>query len=301
MPVVPVPMPRPRDVAEESALSALAPVERLGRFDGESFEEIELGSIPPSHLYVLVHGWAPGWGERVRDDPELRCWESPSCEPWMRDLARALERADPHAVVVAYSWLDNAATGRFILAQRRALAHTELHGRALAEAISITLADDFYERSGRVHLIGHSYGARVAALAAAGMPELPQQITIFDSPDAPLTHIMGGQTGLTNVLSELPIGRDRGEVFVDNYISMVGSPYRHEPGLSEVVDVVLVPPYHAFDYSGRHLYPMRFYEQTGDLDIALGWSSMLGRPPRAGCYEQVYGELALRRGCAGVP
>ena len=56
--------------------SDLEPIERLGRWNGESFVGMERGTLPPSHAYVLVHGWAPGWGRAVLEDSRLRAWEA---------------------------------------------------------------------------------------------------------------------------------------------------------------------------------------------------------------------------------
>lgn len=304
---LPVPLPRPSPVRPERAGSALAPIERLGRFDGHRFRDVAPGSLPPSHLYVLVHGWAPGWGRLVVHRQRLRSWEARErdgrpFEPWVTELARSIQAADPHAIVLAYSWLDDAATGRLIFAQRNAFAHTDLHGRWLAEALVSAVADDFIEGAGRMHLIGHSYGARVVTLAALYLPKKPQQLTLFDSPDAPLTYFTGSQTLLANLLRKLPIGVRRGEIFVDNYVSMVGIHYHDIPGLSSIVDVVLAPPYGSLDYSRRHLYPMEFYSHTGDRPFGLGWSPLIAqRAPLPGCYQQAYGSLELERGCAGVP
>lgn len=282
-------------------------LERLGRYDGSRFRSIAPGSVPPSHVYVLVHGWAPGWGEQAAGDPRLRSWDARSTsgepfEPWVSDLTVAILDADPHAVVLAYSWLDDAATGRFLLAQRNAFAHTDLHGRWLAEALMQATCDDFIANAGRIHLIGHSYGARVVTLAAIYMSKKPQQITIFDSPDTPLTYLSGSQTMLASLLRKLPIGDGPGEIFVDNYVSIFGAYYHAAPGLSGVVDVLLAPPYGSLDYRRRHLYPMEFYAQTAERDFGLGWSPLLAGHRRAsGCYEQEYNAMAVSPGCSGVP
>lgn len=300
---VPVPIPPPSAVRPELAGSALGPLERLGRFTGDGFRVVTPESIPPSHVYVLVHGWAPGWGARAREEPRVRSWEitepPDEFEPWVPALARVITEADPHAVVLAYSWLDDAATGRFVLAQRHAFAHTDLHGRWLAEALVSGTRQDFVEGAGSVHLIGHSYGARVVALAALYLPKRPRQLTFFDCPDSPMTHWTGSQSMLAGVLRKLPIGSAPGEVFVDNYVSMVGARY---DGIAGIVDVVLAPPYGVMDYRSRHLYPMEFYAQTGRLGFGLGWSPLIAqRAPAGGCYQQEYGEIALARGCPGLP
>lgn len=298
--VMPVPLPAPR--SEDSRATDLAPIARLGRFDGTGFVAIEPRSIPPSHLYVLTHGWEPGWGRAVVENPELRCWQEVTCEPWMRSLGQAILAADPHAVVLSYSWLDDAATARVIFAQRNALANTERQGRWMADAVAEALGEDFIEQGGRMHFVGHSYGARVAALAAFYLPKRPQSLTLFDPPDAPLAGVMGGQTHLGDLLAKLNIGHAEGEIFVDNYVSMVGTQYRLEPGLSSVIDVMLTAPYSQLDYRDRHLYPTTFYAQTGDQDFGLGWSPLIARGQALpGCYEQPYGEIALSHGCDGIP
>ena len=301
---VPVPvLPQPTSVRTPS-LASLPAVSRLGRWDGERFVPVAPESVPPSHVYALVHGWAPGWSDAVREDPALRSWEARDpegreFEPWIARLARAIESRDPHAVVLAYSWLDDAATIPFILAQREAWAHTDLHGRLLAEALARGRAPGFIEGAGRTHLIGHSYGARVAALAALYLPKAPQALTTFDPPDAMMTHITGSQLRLADIFRKLPVGRGPGRVFVDNYVSMVGGRYGGE---APVVDVALSPPYSAFSYRRRHLYPMDFYARTAQREIGLGWSPLIAeRPPAPGCFEQPYGQLDLVAGCSGLP
>lgn len=300
---IPVPLPQPQPVSPEQAGSALGAIERLGRFDGTRFHPVAPRSVPPSHLYVLVHGWAPGWDDAVLRAPRLRSWEATDdagapFEPWMTTLAQAILGADPHAVVLAYSWLDDAATSRLLFAQRNAISHTDLHGRWLAEGITQATADDFIAEAGRMHLIGHSYGARVVTLAAFYLPKKPQHITLFDSPDAPLTHFTGSQAMLESLLRKLPLGRGPGRIFVDNYVSMVGVRYGGREGLSAIVDVRLAPPYGAMDYRRRHLYPMEFYAKTGQRSFGLGWSPLIAaETPRAGCYQQAYGRLAISLGC----
>ncbi len=294
-------LPQPRAVTAEP--SGLDPIERLGRWDGDSFIEVARGSVPPSHAYVIVHGWAPGWARAVRTDPRLRAWEALDrrgrpFEPWMAHMSRAITETDPHAVVLVYSWLDDAATGRFPLAGRNAYARTDLQGRSLAAALSEAIAPEFVEGSGRVHLIGHSYGARVATLAALSLPKAPRQLTLLDVPDAPMTHITGSQSNLSELLVQLPIGSEDGRTFVDNYVSMVGERYADDvPG---VVDVSLTPPYNVFAYRRRHLYGTWFYTESAHHEFGLGWSPLIGSPPAPGCYEQPWGEVELESGCTDL-
>lgn len=284
------------------------PIARLGRWDGERFVAVEPGSIPAAHLRVIVHGWAPGWGARVRADRSLRAWDATDdhgepFEPWMSTLARALTAHDAHAVVVCYSWLDDAATGRFPLAQRSAAAHTIEHGLLLSRALDAAIAPEFHAHDGRVHLLGHSYGARVATEAAIAMDPAPAQLTLFDAPDAPVVWVTGSQMQLGELLRSLPLGWGAERTFVDNYVSMVGARYRdRDPTIGPLVEVSLAPPHSVFDYRHRHVYPMAFYAATSGTGVGLGWSPLtLGaRAPRAGCWEQPFGESTLHHGCSSL-
>ena len=42
------------------------PIDRLGRWNGTTFVPVTPGSIRGGDLYVLVHGWAPGYLAAVR-------------------------------------------------------------------------------------------------------------------------------------------------------------------------------------------------------------------------------------------
>ena len=175
-------------------------------------------------------------------------------------------------------------------------ARTELHGRKLARALEAAQSEDFHSHPGRVHLIGHSYGARVATFAAMNLAEAPRQITLLDVPDAPMTEITGAQADLTELLQQLPIGTHRDDVFVDNYVSMVGR--RYAASVPGVVDVALTPPFPAFSYRQRHLYAPWFYSQTVGHGFGLGWSPLIAhRTPAPGCYSQPWGEIDLESGC----
>jgi len=292
-------LPEPWAVREEP--TELSPLERLGRWDGEStFVDVTAGSIPASHTYVLVHGWAPGWGRAVYEDPSLRAWEAVDrrgrrFEPWLQQMAEAITEADPHSVVLVYSWLDAAATNRFVLAQRNASARTGLYGGQLALGLEQALDEQFLEGSGRIHLIGHSYGARVATVAAVELDKAPRHLTLLDVPDAPMTRITGSQSNLRELLQQLPVSNDAGGTFVDNYVSMVGTRYgRDVPG---VVDVALSPPYGTFNYRRRHLYGTWFYAQSARHEFGLGWSPLIAQPPPHPCYSQPWGEIELEAGC----
>jgi hypothetical protein len=298
---------RTRMAEDDPAAHAVPPVSRLGRWDGTHFVEVTPGSLPPSTLRVLVHGWTPFWdGSSVHTDHQ-RGWEltSPmgdSFEPWMADLARMIVLHDPHAVVVAYSWADESSTPR--RRPRRALAQTTVYGQVLAEAVESGLATDFYESHGRIQFVGHSYGARVAAVAAAAMSRPPAQLTMFDAPDGLLVEITGSEAQMPELLTRLPIGWGSGHTFVDNYVSMIGRRYAWREGLGGIRDVSLAPPFGSLSYRNRHLYPMRFYADSPGHGYGYDWSPLTGRAsaPEGGCYEQrVPGEQSLVLGCTGAP
>jgi hypothetical protein len=301
-------LPPPRTVTSDASRERLAPVARLGRWHEGRFVEVTPGSVPASHLRVLVHGWTPGH-DRAAARAGERTWELATdpdapLEPWMADLARTFTERDPHSVVLAYSWLDDSSTRRVPLAERNALAHTSLHGELLAEALSQALAPDFHAAHGAVHLLGHSYGARVASIAAEHLDPRPIQLTLFDAPDATLTHISGSGTGLDELLGVLPIGWGAGETFVDSYVSMVGRRYGHVAGLGGMIDVVLAPPFGALAYRPRHLYPMAFYAASAGTGFGFDWSPLADHPaaPTPGCWEQDGASgMRLHRGCTAAP
>jgi hypothetical protein len=306
---IPVPPPRPGMLTDDATARSITPLARLGRWDGTRFVEVTEGSLPPSTLRVLVHGWTPGWDREAVQEAGGRTWDlrSPTgrpFEPWMGELAEMIVTHDPHAVVVAYSWADGSSTVPRAFAQRRALERTDVYAEILAEALERGLSTDFYARNGRMQLIGHSYGARVAAVAATHLATPPAQLTLFDAPDGLLVEVTGSEVDMPSVLERLPIGWGRGRVFVDNYVSMIGRRYAWRDGLGGVRDVSLAPPFGQLSYRRRHLYPMRFYAESAGHGFGYDWSPLTGRTaaPDAGCWEQrVAGYEALTLGCTGVP
>ena len=84
---------------------------------------------------------------------------------------------DPHATVLAYSWIDDSATPTNIDPKQPAAipeqgwkseGYTTMNGLRMAEAITEALAPGYSGGLGKVHLMGHSHGARVATVAALG-------------------------------------------------------------------------------------------------------------------------------------
>src|SRR5262249_893946 len=110
-------------------------------------------------------------------------------------LAQQILSVDPNATVIAYSWIDDSATrtrARFPQNPEHSEGNTTMNGMRLAEGIMDVLSPDYYLGLGKVHLIGHSHGARVATEAALALQQAakikPQfnvvgQLTLFDSPE----------------------------------------------------------------------------------------------------------------------
>jgi hypothetical protein len=128
------------DVAANQIKPSIALLDRLQVYNRETKQfdmavtpqSIASTNVSPTNVYLIAHGWAPGYLEDVLllstpGDP-LMSWDtqnfppggSPGPEPaWLYNgvkqvsyvgLATAIAEADPNAVVVAYSWVDESAT-----------------------------------------------------------------------------------------------------------------------------------------------------------------------------------------------
>ena len=257
---------------------------------------ITSSSMKPSNVYFIAHGWALGFEEDVllHSTPgnPLKVWQTlqfpggfPTSGPdpaWLysgvdrisvEGLAQAIVDADPNAVVIAYSWIDQSATpasGNLgldnpipILFAGQSEAYTTVNGLRLARAIQAALSPTFFTNQGLIHLLGHSHGSKVATVAAlalqqAGVPVT--QLTTFESPEAgpaltsSLTLHLAGLVGAQNFnwyfmqqmqVTKTPVvGRTpQPGTFIDNYYSWFGfgQAYGGYPGLQNVVDVELHP------------------------------------------------------------
>ena len=207
---------------------------------------------PKANVYVLVHGFAPGYQDWVDNyaaatGKVLEWWQTipanyfggknnlaykqvlkyagkastdtdapvsswlldghtggdvsgqPQIVESQRGLAWDLMRApnsnklDPHAVVLAYSWLDDAGTSGVLdptydvpTQGYLSEAATEMNGERLAAALEQVTGGTF---KGDLQLIGHSHGSKVATVAAVALEESPtnpihiNQLTLLDSPE----------------------------------------------------------------------------------------------------------------------
>jgi len=272
----------------------ILPIGRLGRWNGTTFTGVGPDSIGSGHLYVLVHGWAAGYQKAVNGflgPGPLLAWYPQAVngkgeqflQVWLAPMAAALSQLDPAAVVVAYSWLDQSATSVDPLGARISESHTIPNGERLGAALTQAVAPDFRANGGRVHILGHSHGAKVATIASLNVEPRPDQLTLFDSVDTVLPLLVGADNHLVPYLQRLNPGRTPGTTFVDNYFSEFGRAYGNEPGLDAIVDTSLdARQIERTNFEDRHLYPPRWYTAAANqpqAGVGPMWSPLLVDPP----------------------
>lgn len=306
------------------------------------FVPVTAGSIDgDKNVYYISHGWAPGyrdWVNKYIDTHVLKWWETagynntaypaPSPNPgpdstWLYSgysyppsgddtitispeggLAAQILKADPKAVVIAYSWIDDSATTSALsnaipLQAYLSEALTNINGLRLAEAVKESLGAGF---TGKIHLMGHSHGSKVVTVAAVALEQagghMADQLTIFDSPESQLTDELNATNYLWNFIPQLTISKTPGQgAFVDNYFSAFGVNYSlmeigNDKPMGSVVDTQLF----AYPYSSTflsdpgdwHAYPPAWYAQANNQPATDGytnggfaWSPLLGNTPPA--------------------
>ncbi len=315
----PIPVPAPTSAtpsppgvpaAAQNNMSTWPIIDRIGRWNGSTFEPVTPGSIGDGTVIAMSHGWSPGFEEmyeqlQAEESSLVTFWNPRLADPdtgvavgeRFEKLAGSLQKADPEATVLMYSWIDQSATGvnpfQAVVGERA----TEINGNRMATALSLLLAPDFVDNGGEIHLIGHSFGANVATTAALSLPIQPRQLTLFDSPEVGLARFGGAANNLRYKLTRLAIGRGAGEVFVDNYVSDVGLPYGSAPGLGAIVDTQLVPPAGS-TAADRHEFPISWYADSASepaSGVGYWWSPLAGGQPLelGSAYEQVNADDAL--------
>ena len=277
-------------------------LERLGRWTGGT-TVIESGQSPASyfepvaaqsiggasvHLYVVVHGWAPGLRDLVNQHGgNLQWWSSdanpggvwesewawtptqgtdPALQVKATGLIQEILLYDTNAVVLAYSWIDDSATPAIDWEDPDALndvylseAYTNINGLRLADAITQAVSEDSWKNAA-IHLIGHSHGSKVVTTAALALQmggNPIHHLTICDSPESDATLIANGANLLGFYLNKL----DTSATFVDNYVSYFGTAYTGSAAIDNVVDVILDPGeiYGITDVSDKHAYSAAWY------------------------------------------
>jgi len=270
-----------------------SPLARLSRFDGITFHPVTEGSVKARFVHVFVHGWQPGFRlqERLHAVTDvvhaLPAWDPRLMDPTGRTLISYYQKllealadlGEDHAVLY-YSWLDESATDADLLLAFRSRQATQINGRRLA----LALQQSFGRQDVRLHLIGHSHGSAVAAHAAVSLGRAPEQVTLLDAPENSISRFSGAANLIDLVLPRIRPGRGGGRPFVDSYSSVFGRPYHRKPGLSAVVDVVLVPggrpardPIRAINVA--HLYAVDWYAlsvREAERGVGYGWSPLRG-------------------------
>jgi hypothetical protein len=313
---------------------SLTPIERLAYYDPASGQFVPVTPNDPrlvgKDVTVLVHGWAPGYIDWVNaaaaQGQVLEWWQTFPGQPgynaaisgglapdsaWLLDghtegsivvssqgMAQDILASDPNAAVLAYSWIDDSATGvgAYTGIPEGAYlseAKTTINGERLAVALEEVLGSEA-QFQGKLQLMGHSHGSKVVtvaavALAQASSPITVNQLTILDSPESSDTNLgyVLAEEGASNnnwyFVQNLNINRqDPSATFVDNYISYFDEPFDmisypgSNPNLGQVVDVSLdAEPYSAYDPGGQHSYAAYWY--AGSSEAALDFGNVVGR------------------------
>ncbi|MBN2217996.1 MAG: PEP-CTERM sorting domain-containing protein [Pirellulales bacterium] len=263
-------------------------INRLGKWNGTSFEAVGPGSITSGNVHVLVHGWAPGTTQEIEDAKNgTPAWDTWVGDKW-KELADTIASKDPGSTVLMFSWVDMSATEDSPLCAYKSQAKVNTAGGLLASALE--QACDFSSASLKMQVIGHSHGAAVAAKAGLELAKdgnAIQQLTFLDSPENGLIpsgprNMMSDYIGSTTVLGQQILD---GTTFVDNYYACAGISH----GDIEV-SVELDSPYESYNitnpldfsmFSKHHNYPLEWYTNatqamTWEDGVALYWSPLLG-------------------------
>lgn len=309
---VPAPPPPPNGPSDWTSAvhgNLFSNLQRLGLWTGKK-TKVSVGSDPsryfapvapgslggganPPAIYVVAHGWAPGYrGVVQKAGGNLLWWSSQASVDgrWASDWAwspvaatsvtlqvnptgvlQAIVAQDPNAVVLAYSWIDDSATdsGDLNLDQvYRSEAYTHVNGIRLANALLQAIAPSYWAtHTGLLHLIGHSHGSKVATVAALTLQQSGLRVahlTTLDSPESKFTRQHNASNLLGYYLEEMQIANPAYDcaagTFVDNYASYFGVQIAGTPNLKNAVQVALDP---------YELYP---WDDAGDKHTyAAGW------------------------------
>lgn len=336
-PAPPPPPGGPSDWSHAVQGNSFSNIQRLGRWTGgpngvpsgtdpsKSFQPVTPGSLggganPPT-IYVLSHGWAPGYRSVVKSQGGNVLWWGANASLnglWTSDWAWAPVTAplnppfpvnangllpsiaayDPQAVVLAWSWIDDSATKSGVLNLDEVYsseAYTHVNGIRLANALEQAISPSFWnEQTGLLRLIGHSHGSKVATVAALTLQQRGRRVahlTILDAPESELTLEGNGANLLGFYLEQMQIENPSYEcasgAFVDNYASCFGVSYTGTPNLKNIVEVALQPTqlYGEYDYSDQHGYAPAWYGGAAAGAAAQGEPPLgLAWPPQPESY-----------------
>lgn len=313
IPAPPPPHNGPSDWADVVHGNSFTNLERLQQWTGyskpvpsrsspnTSFKPVAAGSLGgggPVSIYVVAHGWAPGYRKAVQQNGgHLLWWDAAAnvglvwasywaWSPFSAPLSPSFDISigmlpsivswQPNAIVLAYSWIDESATGGSYSDKDEVYqseAYTDTNGIRLANALEEAIAAPFWSTPGsRLHLIGHSHGSKVATVAALTLQRRARrvaQLTILDAPETDTPLFANGANLLGFYLELMEIADpsadpDPGNVsgaFIDNYASYFGIGYAGSTQLQNVVEVALAPSqlFDRDDPSDQHSYAAAFY------------------------------------------
>lgn len=253
------PYPTPPPVCTPGA------TDRLAKWNGTGWDTVSAGSVS-GKVHVLVHGWAPGELDWVKGhgDSSAKVWNDTAYfgdpnAPELGTFAKlAMEMAAATGdTVLAYSWIDQSATiDRFGLPLPADAAesqrYTTTQGGILADQLKAAIG----QNPSNLQLIGHSHGAKVAAMATQQLDKsgpFVNHLTLFDSPDSSLVP-SSAKNDLDSILASMSLGTSTCTTFVDNYYSLLGRKYQ-----GNVVNVQLDGP---SDLVTIHGYPIDWYTKS---------------------------------------
>lgn len=275
---------------------SITPIQRLGLYTPSApaphFAPVTSAVTPKGNVYFITHGWAPGYWDTVQQMENAGtiplAWMpnmvdssgTPYDNGWFENLSATLLADDPGATIFFFSWIDWSATSS-VLDPWESEKNTDMAGQVLDQAISAALTS---VTPGKIHILGHSHGAKVATVASVGLSGgHPAHLTLFDSPEYGWIVTEGGAANKlyqSPYLPALPPSRSAGGTFVDNYYSFFGECYNTFPGLSPLVDYMLdARMCSSTDWGCSHGYPMIFYQaanQSTNKSLGVWWSPLLG-------------------------
>jgi len=308
-PPPPSPANGPSDWTRVVQGNSFSNIQRLGQWTGRQTvvtsdpspyfnpvapESLGAGANPPT-IYVLVHGWAPGYRAAVSSQGGNLLWWGSNASvngiwssnwAWSPVIAplkqafpvnpigflQSIVALDPDAIVLAYSWIDDSATesGDLNLDEVYASeAYTHVNGIRLANALEQAITSSFWNAdNGLLRLIGHSHGSKVATVAALTLQQWGRPVahlTVLDSPDGEMTLAGNGANLLGFYLEQMQIENaslvSGAGAFVDNYASYFGVGYTGTPNLESIVEVGLdASKLYKFDDMGdQHSYAAAWY------------------------------------------
>ncbi|WP_424363531.1 hypothetical protein [Methylocystis parvus] len=251
------------------------------------------GASPPT-IYVVAHGWAPGYREAVLAQDGHMLWWGPkssvagvwaSAWAWSgvdateaplevnpTGMLQSIMAFDPNAIALAYSWIDDSATDSpspdvlNLLEVYRSEAYTHINGLRLANALEDAIDPSFWRNGGTLRLIGHSHGSKVVSVAATTLQQRGRKVahlTILDAPESETTLEVNAANLLGFYLNAMQIADPTGGAgaFVDNYASYFGVGYDGAPGVGNVVEVALDAGevYSVVEIGEQHTYAAAWY------------------------------------------